>query len=296
MLKECDIERGERILGCNKTKNYIEKQKWYFMSWAVLFAICYLWFCLFVAKRACNERGSGMSTDDSQESDLFQFRYMFYSQVFVLIILHRSFLPSRIMIQSMFAGIGSMPTRSDIYSDKHFFGFSEKIAIAMGVVRIFCYGITNVSGQTIFNLYCVYLCSFVIVIYCVFPNRRISNKYQYLLLAVSKVILVCFLMCMIVAFFLSPSIESKGMRNLDQQHWSYIGPFLFFLMKLLFSYFYTNLFIKRIILSLLKILFQPLCWYKNAFVFMLQMCCLSFFIIEILTVPVTMFVCNVDNC
>ncbi|XP_056003197.1 uncharacterized protein LOC125661001 [Ostrea edulis] len=294
LLEECDIERGERILGCNKTKSYIKKEKCYSICWTFLSVACYLWLSFFGAKRVCYGRGSGISANDSRESGLFQFRYMFYSQVIFLIILHLIYLPSEIMIQSLFVRMGSMPIRSDIYSKKQLLSISSNIAIAMVTIRVlFYHGISSNTGQTVFNLYCVWVCTMLLVIYFPFPVIR---KHQSLLLTVFKVTLVSFLMGMILAPFLSSSIESKSTCNLDHQHWSFIDFYRFLIAKIFVSFFCIFLFISKLANQLFHSLLEPVYWYRHVCCFLLYRWILLFFIIEILTLPVTIVICNIENC
>jgi hypothetical protein len=121
MLAEADIDKGERLLSCSKTKRHIRKEMWYFLSLTFAFITLYLSFLKFAAKRACCECGSTMSVDDSFSSSfgLFQLHYMYYAQFISVILLH-CFLQINTVINT-FVGTGNMHIRRYMYSENLFF-------------------------------------------------------------------------------------------------------------------------------------------------------------------------------
>lgn len=287
---EATIDRGERLLGGNQTKSFVNKEKWYLGVLAAAFFTLYILLSFKFAKLDCSS---------SNELKRFYFHRMDYIQIMCLFFLHRYWHDIVIIIQSfLVCGVDIIHLRSKLYTDKLFVRFSEKIGLGFLFVRLVALQFNIVySTYIFFNLYCVLVCTFFCAMYIPYPCKTWIRKYHGKLVLAYKISLVFCLGLWIL--FLLLMIKSKTRtctHNIVEEYFSWSELLLFFIKKVVVFYVFLCLFIFRLFRPLLITLLQPVYLYRQYFSHLISVAYLLFLIFEILLVPLKLVFCDIPNC
>lgn len=289
---ESVIDRGKFLLGGQKNKSYVKKEKWYFGILATLFVALYILFTFHIAKLACYRKETSSSSDQL----LFYFQGMEYLQIVYMYTLHRlcnSFIISQ--QNSSYFGVDTKPIRSKLYSEQNFLVFLDKVVVMFAFVRFIALRIANVnSADSFFFVYCVLECIYFCILFIPNPCKNLVLDYHCRLIFVFKIsLLSCFVLFLI---FIRSSDTLTCPHNIVEENISWAKLLFFFITKGIMLYIYLRLFTFRLIKPLLCLVFQPSHLYKESashLSFVLQ---LLFVIVEVLLVPLTHLFCEFKNC
>lgn len=300
-FNEFEVDRGENILGCSETRTFIEKEKTFLITCIILFVIGVFWMYFSDAKKICFNIKYLNKTESelfSNESQFLRFHGMCCTQLISIFVLHWYVLNSTTFLRSfVFGRMQITPLRRKLYAETMFVTFSSNVSRMMICIRLFEIIACDMShriGQTVLNLYCLFLCSNICLIYFPFPFKQIIHKHQVYILTVSKIIMVCFVIIWIgIIVMCNPKtlLERRLHQEYFFQYWYYI--FEFGLQKMITWYLFFCLFLLRFVKSLFFNSCQPVFWHSNFYSVISTYCILIFFMSDILFLPTVMFICNV---
>lgn len=287
------IDRGECLLGGHQNKSFMKKEKRYLGILAAIFLVLYIVFTINIAKTICIQKEKDSSSD---KLNPFYFHCMGYIQIIYLAILHQYSHVLILFAQALLcSSVIIKPLRSDLYYVKLFIRFSEKAGIVCVLVRAFAFKLKYVYSTCIFfNVYCVLVCTFFSIL--LLPNQCRNQVYKYFwaLIFVFKVIIVSYLSVWILYLMLTFETWTFS-YNIVDEYFSLSELILFFIVKVLALYIYIRLFVFRLYLPLLSIVFQPVYLYRQYVVHLVSVTFLLFFFVEILLVPLTLIFCEIPN-
>lgn len=227
---EATIDRGERLLGGNQNKSFVNKEKWYLGVLATIFIAFYILLSFNFAKMTCNRMEKSSS---SNKFEGFYFHPMDYIQIMFLIFLHRWWHDAVIITQTFLVrGVDIIPLRSKLYSDKLFVRFSEKVGFGFLFVRFIVLRFDFVySTYIFFNVYCFLVCLFFSIMYIPYSCKNWIRKYHYILVLAYKISLVFCLGVWIIYLLLVINFETLTCTiNIDKEYYSW-SELLFFCSK-----------------------------------------------------------------
>lgn len=249
------IDRGKCILGGQKNKSYVKKEKWYLGILAALIIALYILFTVHIVKIACNS--------SSSDQFLFYFQGMEYIQILYMYILHRlcnSFIISQQNSTSF--EVETKPIRSKLYSEQNFIEFLDKVVVTFALVRFFALKFANAnSADSFFYVYCVLVCAYFCILFIPNPCKNMVCKYHCELIFVFKIsLLSCFVLFLI---FIRSSDTLTCPQNIVEENLSWTKLLFFFITKGMMLYIYIRLFTFRLIKPLLCLVFQPAHLYRE---------------------------------
>lgn len=288
---ESVIDRGTFLLGGQKNKSYVKKEKWYLGTLAALFIALYILFTFNIAKTACYRKKNISSSDRL----LYYFQGMEYIQILYVHIIHRLCFTFIISHQTSFFGVETKPTRSKLYSERKFVKFSDKLGGTFALVRLIALKFANAnSANNFYHVYCVLVCTYFCILFIPNPCKNQVRKYHRELIFVFKISLFsCFVLFLI---FNRSSDTLTSSHNIVEENFSWTKLLFFFIAKGIMLYIYIRLFTFRLIKPLLCLVFQPAHLYidyASHLSFIVQLLFVSF---EILLVPLTHLFCEIQNC
>ena len=281
-------ERGERLLGGNVTDCYIKKEKQFL---AISICVITLFYILIYTKNATN-----MCIETKSNKEWIRVKwYVSYTQIIIILIMHWVFeILNFILHIGTLRGFEVKPIRSMLHSEHMLVTFLRNMSVFVIIFRGFC-NLLNQSFPTdvFFNIYCTFLCFYFLVIDYPNPIRSMFRKYHFLRISAIKIITVFYLIFWILCFmiFYEQSKEDIN-RGTDKDDDSWIYLIYIIALKIVLFFLYEALLVCRLISPLLKILFNPCLWHlfdcANAMLFFIKL----FFVIDILSVPITMVWCS----
>lgn len=292
---EATIDRGERLLGGNQNKSFVNKEKWYLGVLATIFIAFYILLSFYFVKMTCNRMGKSSSSNKFEE---FYFHPMDYIQIMFLIFLHRWWHDAVIITQAILVrGVDIIPLRRKLYSDKLFVRFSEKVGLRFLFVRFIALRFDSVySTYIFFNVYCFLVCLFFSIMYIPYLCKNWIRKYHYILVLAYKISLVFCLGVWILYLLLVINFETRTCTiNIDKEYYSWSELFFLFVAKVMELNMFIRLFIFRLLRPLLMCILQPAYLYRQYCLHLMCTAYLLFLIFEIQLVPLTLIFCDITN-
>lgn len=292
---EATFDRGERLLGGNRNKSFVNKEKWYLGVCATVFIAFYLLLSIHIAKMTCNFTDKSLS---STKVERIFFHPLDYIQIMFLVFLHRLWYNLMIFIQSFLVrGVDIIPVRSKLYSDKLFVRFSEKFGLGFLFVRVIALRFDFVySTYIFFNVYCVLVCTFFCIMYIPYQSRNWIQKYHGILVLTYKISLVFCLGLWVLYLLLMIKFKTRTCTHIIVEYFNWSNLLSFFIVKVAMSYILIGVFIFRLFRPLLINLLQPAYLYRQYCSHLICTAYLLFLIFEILLVPLTFLFCDILKC
>lgn len=282
-LDEFDVDRGECLLGADKTESYIRKEKWYLTAMIFIFFAVYISLSFFIVGKK------------STQSDLFSgnydeiyFLWNFYFQMFYVIFLNRLCPYTFFHREALFfVGIETKPIRSKLCSEIKFFRNLENIGIVFLILRTLCLQFKNIySTHIFFHTYLVIVCIYFISMFIPDPCRQQLHKYHSIYMFAFRVVLTCVLglwILYLLLFYQNETVSIFAVENINCS-----DLVLFIIAKLLMFFVNRYVFIPHLIRPLLIIKFQPIFFHRQDELNFISMSELLFYIAELLLVSLTM--------
>lgn len=287
-LEEDIINRGETLLDGDKTKRYLKKEKLFFGTLALFYLIFYIWFYIELATELY------IQEEKTQVENLIfskRISWIFsYAQISSIIILHwyirKSNSSKKIETLNRFE---VTPAWIKLYSEQLFERFSEKIAVVFVIFRVFFSMLgRSVSVDVFYNVYCVALSLFFLIIYIPNPFRTVYLNCTFI--RIIKIVFVFYSILWIlyssIMFFKNSEAANVDHRFNSYHKWS--DFFNLIAKKLIFFYLYVFMFMHRVLDPLIVNKLEPLLWRLRERKQITVLCKRLFLIVDILSVPFTM--------
>ena len=284
-------ERGERLLGGNATNRYTKIEKQFYTILSCAFILFYLLVYISNAKNMC------IKTETNKDSDNFPRViikwYVSCTQIVVILAMNYLFgvLNTRLHAFTV-RKFEVKPTWHMLYSEQLLVAFLGKISIAFIIVRVVCFFFDqSIFTDIFFNVYCTFLCYFLFMIYFKTPCRNIFRKYYSFCISAIKICTVFYLIFWIqfVMLFYGQHMTDSS-KLYDDGGW--VDLIFTIASKFVLFFLYVVLLWFRLLRPLFFVSYKPVFWHSVKYVQFFPAYLLWFFLVDILSVPLTLVWCR----